>query len=338
MKIPVLKIKNLIKRYNGAFILDIPHLEFQSGKIYGLVGPNGAGKTTLLNLLSLLDEPTKGEIFFEEQKVSCFSSLNIRRKMSMVMENPLLFHTTVFRNISAGLMCRSVDKKMWLQMVEKALTMVGLAGFEKRYAPDLSRGETQRVAVARALILKPEVLFLDEPFTNIDKQNINILEKLIVAVNNKYHTTIIFTTHDLLQACCLSNEVISLINGKIFEGSPENIFKGVVEEVNGSQLARISPDVSVSVVTEKRGEVHVSIAPQDIILSHSEILSSARNSLEGIVKRIQMEGQIVRISIFVNEGVEIIALITKTSYMDMDISIDSEIFLTFKANAVRVLD
>ncbi len=336
MEKPVLRIENLIKRYDSGFILDIPHLEFQSGEIYSLVGPNGAGKTTLLNLLNLLEEPTKGEIIFKEQKVTSLNSLNIRRKMNMVMEDPLLFHTAVFKNITAGLKCRSVDKKMWPQMVEEALTMVGLEGFEKRYAPELSRGETQRVAIARAFILKPEVLFLDEPFTNIDKKNINILEKLIKTVNKKYHTTIIFTTHDLLQAYRLSDEAISFVDGKIIKGSLENLFKGVVEEVDSLQFVRISPKIPVAVVTEKRGEVHISIAPQEIILSHREILSSARNSFKGILKKIQMEGKIVRISIFVDEEVEIIALITKTSYKDMGLSIDSDIFLTFKTTSVMI--
>ena len=220
---PIFRLKNVIKRYDSGFTLDIPHLEFQTGKIYGLIGPNGAGKTTLMSLLNVLEEPDNGEIFFNDRKVRSFNSLQARRKMTMVMENPLLFSTTVFKNIAAGLRCRAIDKTLWSRMVDEALGMVNLRGFEKRRASGLSRGEIQRVALARALVLHPDVLLLDEPFTNIDQKNVTALEKLIKDVNHTDHTTVIFTTHDHEQAYRLSDEVISLIGGKTVDGSPENL-------------------------------------------------------------------------------------------------------------------
>ncbi|UCD85851.1 MAG: ATP-binding cassette domain-containing protein [Deltaproteobacteria bacterium] len=336
MGISVLRVENLIKRYESGFALDIPHLEFQSGRIYGLVGPNGAGKTTLLNLLNLLEEPTEGEMFFEERRFTDLDPLDIRRKMTMVMENPFLFHTTVFKNITAGLKCRSVDKKMWPAMSKEALRTVGLKGFENRYAPALSRGETQRVAIARALVLKPEVLFLDEPFTNIRQRDIDLFEKLTKTINQEYQTTIIFTTHDLPQAHRLSDEVISLVDGRIIEGSIENLFEGTVEEIDGTQSVKISPKISVSVITEKRGKVNISIAPREIILSHGAIISSARNSFKGIIRKIQMEGQTVIVNISVDEEVEFTALITETSFKNMGLPIDSEIYLTFKSTSVTI--
>lgn len=333
---PVLRLENLIKRYESGFVLDIPRLEFESGIIYGLVGPNGAGKTTLLNLLNLLEEPTKGEIFFQEHRPAELKPLDIRRKMTMVMEDPFLFHMTVFKNIAAGLKCRSVEKKMWPAMSAEALRTVGLPGFEKRYAPALSRGETQRVAIARALVLKPEVLFLDEPFTNIHQRDIDQLEKLIKTINQEYQTTIVFTTHDLSQAYRLADEVITLVDGRVIKGSIENLFKGTVEEVDGAQFVRLSPKVSLAVVTEKRGNVHISIAPQEIILSHGEIVSSARNSFKGTIKRVRMEGQIVWVNISVDEGVEFIALITEASSKKMELSVGSDIFLTFKSTSIAI--
>ncbi len=332
----VLKLDNLIKRYESGFTLDIPHLEFESGVIYGLVGPNGAGKTTLLNLLNLLEEPTKGEMFFEGRRSIELKPLDIRRKMTMVMEEPFLFHTTVYKNITAGLKCRSVEKKLWPAMSAEALRTVGLPGFENRYAPALSRGETQRVAIARALVLKPEVLFLDEPFTNIHQRDIGQLEKLIKTINQEDQTTIVFTTHDLSQAYRIADEVINLVDGRVIKGSIENLFKGTVEEVDGAQFVRLSPRVSLAVITEKRGDVHILIAPQEIILSHGEIVSSARNSFKGTIKRVQMEGQIVWVNISVDEGVEFIALITESSFRKMGLSIGSDIFLTFKSTSITI--
>ncbi len=294
----VLMTNNLNKQYAGAFGLEVPHLEFMAGQIYAVIGPNGAGKSTLLNLLSLLDAPSAGEIFFKGQAVTPSHALDIRRQMSMVMEDPLLFHTSVYKNIISGLKCRlTTDPTKWPEMAAEVLEMVGLSGFEKRQAHTLSRGETQRVAIARALVLQPEILFLDEPFTNIDKKNVALLEKLIQTINHKYRSTIIFTTHDLWQAYRLADNVISIVAGKLINGSLENLFAGVVEEVNGLQFVRLSADVLISVVTKERGSVHVCIPPQDIILSHEHIESSARNSFKGIVKKIQMEAQVVKLVI-----------------------------------------
>lgn len=330
-----LRVENLIK-HNGEFGLEIPRLEFQQGQIYGVIGPNGAGKTTLLNLLSLLEEPSGGELFFNEQRVTTSNSLNIRRKLTMIMENPLLFHCSVYKNIISGLKHRAIDKKTWAQTATEALRMVGLEGFEKRYAPNLSCGETQRVAIARALALKPEILFLDEPFSNIDQRNITLLEELIRNINQKHQTTIIFTTHDLWQAHHLADEVISLVNGRVVDGSLDNLFTGEVEEVNGLQAVKLSPEILVTIVTKMEGKIHICIPPQDIILSYKRVESSARNSFFGKIAKIQMQAQTVRLHISVDAGVEFIALITKTSYEKMSPAIDSEIFLTFKSTSVKI--
>ncbi|MEK6576749.1 MAG: ATP-binding cassette domain-containing protein, partial [Nitrospirota bacterium] len=254
----LLRLENIVKRYNSGFSLEIPHLELQAGMIYSIVGPNGAGKTTLLAILDLLDEPDEGELFFKEENVGTSNSLEIRRKMGMVMQDPYLFHTSVYRNITAGLRYRSVDRRIWKPMAKEILQMVGLEGFEKRYAPELSRGESQRVAIARILVFKPEVLFLDEPFTNIDKKNVTLLEELIKTINRKYQTTIVFTTHDLVQADRLAGDVISLVEGRVIKGSLENLFWGDVVDLEGLQSIKISPNIAVSVITECRGRVHVS--------------------------------------------------------------------------------
>lgn len=338
MEKSLLRVKNLTKHYQeSGFTLYIPELEFEEGKIYGLVGPNGAGKTTLLNLLSLLDKPDGGKIFFREEKIEISSPpLNIRRRMHMVMENPLLFQTTVFKNLILGLKIRSVKRKLWPEKVKEALQLVGLEGFEKRYAPTLSRGEAQRVVMARALVIRPEVLFLDEPFTNMDRKNVDLMEKLIKTFNHRYGATIIFTTHDLLQAYRLADEVITLLEGRLVEGSLENLFTGEVREENGLKFVKISPSLKVWVTGPRRGKVHLSIPPQDIILSHQPLNSSARNSFKGMVKKIQLEGEVVRVWVKVAEEVEFSVLITRISLKRLNLSVGSPVFLTFKVAVVRV--
>lgn len=333
----ILRIENLIK-YHNDFSLKIPTLKFINGRIYSIIGPNGSGKTTLLNLLGLLDKPEAGKIFFKEEEIdgTYLSLLNARRKIHLVMENPVLFSTTVFKNISFGLKIRSVDKKIIPATVKESLEMVGLDGFEKKIATRLSRGETQRAAIARAIALKPELLLLDEPFANVDQRNVNAIEALIKTINQKYKTTIIFTTHDLSQAYRLSDEVITLLDGKTIEGSLENFFPGEINEVNGLKQVEISPSVKISVVTEKIGKGHISINPRDIILSHSHLQSSARNTFKGIIKKIQLENNTVRVYIEVIEGIKFTALITKKSCEEMNLSIGSNIFLTFKTTEVMV--
>lgn len=349
MERAILKIKDLTKCYPGGFTLQIPSLEFEEGLIYALVGPNGAGKTTLLNLINLLERPDKGEIFFHGCRVRPHikrgalvgsdptdDPINIRRKMTLVMENPLLFKTTVFKNIEYGLKVRSVNKKTRQKRVKEMLEAVELGGFEKRPALSLSRGETQRVAIARALVLKPEVLLLDEPFTNIDKRSLEVTEKLIKEINRKEHLTIIFTTHDFRQAYRLSGQVISLLEGKVVKGSLENLFRGEIEEnLEGLKYVKLSPKVSVAVVTKKGGEVHISIPPEDIILSPTQLQSSARNSFLGRIKKIDIEDQTVRVSVDI--GVEIISLITKESFDELGLTISSSIFITFKSTSVMVI-
>ncbi len=333
---PLLRLENIVKRYNSGFSLEIPHLELQAGMIYSIVGPNGSGKTTLLTILNLLDEPDEGELFFREEHVWTSNSLEIRRKMGMVMQDPYLFHTTVHRNITAGLRYRSVDRRVWKPMAKEILQMVGLEGFEKRYAPELSRGESQRVAIARILVFKPEVLFLDEPFTNIDKKNVALLEELIKTINRKYQTTIIFTTHDLVQADRLAGNVISLVNGRVIKGSLENLFWGDVVDLEGSQLIKISPNIPVIVTTGHRGKVHVSIPPQEIKISLRPFDSNEENSFEGVVKKVQIEGDIARVFIQVSKEAEFISIIPRSTYEKMGISINSPIFIAFKTDQVMV--
>lgn len=336
MGIPVLRVENIVKHRNSGFTLKIPHLELQAGTIYSIVGPNGAGKTTLLNILDLLEEPAEGEILFKEDKVTVSNSLEIRRKMGMVMEDPYLFHATVYKNITAGLKYRSIDKRMWKSLVKESLRMVGLEGFERRHAQELSGGESKRIAIARVLVFKPEVLFLDEPFTNIDKKNLVLLEEFIKMINRKYQTTIIFTTHDLVQADRLADEVISLVEGRIVKGSLENLFLGDVIETNGLQFIKISPKVLIAAITESRGAVHINIPPQEIVLSTEPLDPDVPNSFKGTIEKVQMEEQIVRVFVHVSKEVEFVSIIKRASYEKMNLSIDSHVFLTFQTTSVTV--
>jgi len=212
-------IRDLTKFYKGKKVLEIPYLTIKKGLIYGVMGPNGSGKTTLLSILSLLAKPTSGRIYFDGLDINGHENSGsvLRRQVTMVLQNPFLFNTTVEKNIAYGLRIRGLRKREWRKKVKECLDLVGLTGFEKRKAKELSGGEAQRVAIARGIAVNPTVLFLDEPTANVDIINIEILETIIKELSIRYGTTIIFTTHDLSQAYRLSEEVIVLSEGKIKE-------------------------------------------------------------------------------------------------------------------------
>ncbi|HDK28030.1 MAG TPA: ATP-binding cassette domain-containing protein, partial [Candidatus Atribacteria bacterium] len=267
----IIKIRNIKKIYNNKTVLDVDCLDFQEGKIYAIVGPNGSGKTTLLNILNLLDNPDEGQISFYDQEISNKSNedtLKIRRRMTLVNQNPFLFHSTVYDNIAYGLKIRSFSSTEQRIRIKKALNMVGLPGFEKRKVNQLSGGEAQRVVIARALVIEPEVLFLDEPTANIDQRHIDVVERIIKKINKETKTTVIFTTHDLSQAYRLANEVLSLLEGKVIKQVQENIFRGEIVEEDGLKWFKVTEDIKLAIVTEKVGLAYIYIDPNDIILSY----------------------------------------------------------------------
>ena len=333
-----LKIKNLKKAYNGKTVLDVDNLNFQKGKIYAIVGPNGSGKTTLLNILNLLEKPDEGQIFFYDQEITNKSNsetLEIRRKMTLVNQDPFLLHSTVHDNIAYGLKVRAIPSEVQKNRIRSALNMVGLSGFENKKANQLSGGEAQRVVISRALVIEPEVLFLDEPTANIDKKHIDVVERIIKKIKKEIKTTVIFTTHDLSQAYRLADEVISLLDGKIIKQIPENFLRGeIIKEKDGLEWFKIVENIKFAVVSEKFGPAYISIDPKDIILSYEQFRSSARNSFLGKITKIIEQNHLVKLEI--NIGIPLVTIITKESFQDMKLNLGSKVYLTFKASAVKL--
>jgi len=333
----ILKIRNLKKNYNGRTVLDIESLNFQKRKIYAIVGPNGSGKTTLLNILNLLEKPDKGQISFYDQEITNKSNSDIlesRRRMTLVNQDPFLFHSTVYDNIAYGLKIRSLSSAEQLIRVKNALKMVGLSDFEKRRVNQLSGGEAQRVVIARALVIEPEVLFLDEPTANIDQKHIDVVERIIKKIKKEIKTTVIFTTHDLSQAYRLADEVISLLDGKIIKQVPENLLWGEIVEEDGSKWFNVVENIKFAVVTEKVGPAYISIDPRDIILSYEPFQSSARNSFLGKITKIIEQNHLVKLEVDI--GVPLVITITRESFQDMNLNLGSKVYLTFKASAVKL--
>lgn len=337
MDTSILKVKNLKKIYNNKTVLDIDYLSFQESKIYAIVGPNGSGKTTLLNILNLLVKPEEGQIFFRDQEIINNSNsklLEIRRKMTLVDQDPFLFQSTVYNNVAYGLKVRSVSSLVQQNRIKNALDMVGLSGFENRKVDQLSGGEAQGVVIARALVIEPEILFLDEPTTSIDQRHIDIVERIIKKIMEKIKTTVIFTTHDLSQAYRLADEVISILDGKIIKKVPENLLRGAIEEENSIKWFIVTENIKFAIVSEKIGPVYISIDPTDIILSHQPFQSSARNSFLGKIVKIIEQNHLVKLEVDIN--IPLVTIITRESFQQMNLNLGSKVYLTFKASVVKI--
>lgn len=200
-------------------VLDIPKLEIATDKVIAIEGSNGAGKSTLLKLLAFLERPQRGSIQFSGKNLTSTRLLSSRRNVSLVAQKPYLLRGTVFENVGLGLKFRGVPMQSAEKQVRDALAKTGITPLANKLAAHLSGGEAQKVALARALVLQPKVLLLDEPFSHLDQASIENLTCLITDFSAQDGHTVIFTTHDHLVAQMLANGVIQISSsGQVFSG------------------------------------------------------------------------------------------------------------------------
>jgi tungstate transport system ATP-binding protein len=217
-----IRVERVEKEYGHIKALDSVTLDAEPGRIVTLLGMNGSGKTTLLRILAGLEEPTRGWILYESKRIN---PQQLRRVSTLVFQKTVMFNASVFGNVSFGLRMRGFRKEEVERRVHEALETVRLAGFEKRRARQLSGGEQQRVSLARAFALDPEVLLLDEPTANLDPANAVIVEDVIRRAREKGGCTIILATHNMHQARRLSDEIVHIHYGRVLtSASPQEFF------------------------------------------------------------------------------------------------------------------
>lgn len=207
----------------GKEILVVPNIAVREGEVVAVIGPNGAGKSTLLAVLACLDFPERGRVFFRGTEVTKRNVVEIRRRMSVVFQEPLLLDGTVLENVELGLRVRGVRDGPRARAVEW-IRRFGLTGKEGQAVHTLSGGEAQRVALARAFVLNPEVLFLDEPFSSLDSIARQELLRDFRRIIRDTGVTAVLVTHDFLEVRLLATRVLVLSRGRIeAEGTPESI-------------------------------------------------------------------------------------------------------------------
>ena len=350
----VAELKDVTKRYGDKTVVDNVSLQIQQGEILALLGPNGSGKTTILKILAFLENTSGGEVKIEGETITSKKEENARLKTTLVFQKTTLFDTSVYNNIAYGLKIRKVPKEEQDKSVRRALKLVRLEGFENRPARKLSGGEQQRVAIARALVLESKLLLLDEPTSNLDPKNAEIIEEVIDAVNRQNKLTIVMATHNMFQAKTLPHRIALMNEGKITEiGEPTEIFGKLSKNIasfaalrntfrgnasltkEGSTIVEIGNGVQIEITSQRQGETSIFINPQDIILSEKPIESSARNVFKGIITEVTDTGSLVKLR--VDAGKPFTVQITKRSFTEMGLNLGHKVFIVFKASSVQVL-
>jgi tungstate transport system ATP-binding protein len=211
----MIQIRDLLIQRNRLDVLRIDSLDIQRGETLTLVGPNGAGKSTLLLALAHLLKPLQGDIIYEGKSLKQRDELAYRRKISFVFQSPLLMDMTVEQNVALGLTFRGTPKDEIHERVGKWMEQLGVESLAKRRAGQLSGGEAQRVSLARAFALEPELLLLDEPFAALDPPTHAKLLDDLSGLLKADHRTAVFVTHNLREATKLSQRIAVIINGTL---------------------------------------------------------------------------------------------------------------------------
>ena len=331
------KLKNLKKTYDQRTVLDLDRLCLERNRVIALLGPNGAGKTTLLEILAFLARPNSGDIWFDSEKVNFVHGklMNLRKKVVLVQQQPILFSTTVSKNVEFPLKIRNTPKAKRERIVGELLALVGMEMFRHAIAHKISGGETQRVAIARALACRPEVILMDEPTASVDVENQITIEGIIREINREKRISVIFTTHNIVQASKLADETVFLYEGRVAQSIYENIFSGRIEiGEKGGKYCILQNGLKLRVPSQKAGPIRISIDPSMLRVSKRREGPSEDNTFKGTLNQLSSEQG--RVRALVDVGIPLSVLIPKEKFKDLQLGVGEEVWLTCPAESIEV--
>lgn len=301
---------SLSKTYGGLKAVDDISLRIPGGEFLTLLGPSGSGKTTLLMMIAGFVQPTGGEIYVDDRRITDLPPEH--RNFGMVFQGYALFpHMTVAENVTYPLRVRGISRAEAETKVRSALALVRLGGFEDRYPRQLSGGQQQRVAIARALVFNPDILLFDEPLGALDRQLRAEVQIELKALHRRLGTTFIYVTHDQEEALSMSDRVVIFNRGRIVQaGGPGELYERpktrFVAEFLGTsncikgQLVEKAPDscriqigqrqiVHAGRPSASTGEILLAIRPENLALSPTEPVGSP-NRVQGKVLQAAYHG------------------------------------------------
>lgn len=210
-----LTVSHVCKSYDGKPVLKDSSFLFEKSGTYILMGPNGSGKSTFFRICALLEDPDAGEVNYFSEADILRKDIELRRRITLLLPKVGVFNTTVFKNAAYGLRIRGMKGHEIREKVDKALEFVGLIHKKKQNALTLSSGETQRLGIARAMVIKPEFLFLDEPMASVDQENTEIIEDILLRMKKQEKSIVVIATHDMAQAERLADWLLLMKDGRI---------------------------------------------------------------------------------------------------------------------------
>jgi ABC-type Fe3+/spermidine/putrescine transport system ATPase subunit len=316
-------IEHLQKNFGNTEAVRDLSISIEKGELVSLLGPSGCGKTTLLRMVSGFETPTSGKIMLRNRNL--VDVLPQKRNIGIVFQDYAIFPTmSVFNNVAYGLKVKKFSKEQIADLVAEYLELVGLTGYEKRMPAQLSGGQQQRVALARALVIKPDILLLDEPLSNLDAALRLNIRKEIRKIQQALDITTIFVTHDQEEALSISDQVFVMRQGELMQGgTPEEIYRkphndfvaGFIGKSNimygrildnADGVATVGFDdkvfyVKTDEVIAKGTEVWISLRSQYIRLNE-KALSPKDNPISGTVNYIEYLGGLVKGEILLSNG------------------------------------
>ncbi len=315
----------------GRTVLDIDGLALDDGGITALVGPNGAGKSTLLEVLAFLLPPGAGRMVFDGRTVSATDAQACAKRVGLVPQNPYLLDRSVAANVRLGLSLRGIARDAAAARVDEALARLGLTALADRHVRQLSGGEAQKVAIARMVALRPDVLLLDEPFSYLDSAATAELAALIADPSRLGARKIVFTTHDELIALKLAANVVNVVAGRADRGSLLNLYAGHLDRASHSfDTGHLVVHVGDHVIAGTR----IALDPAHVVLSSARLESTMRNVFPGrITSLVEYGGEVL---VAVDAGLRIHALVTHDAVVAQRLQPGAPTWVSFKSNALRV--
>jgi len=342
---------------SSGFALDVSGIEVPAGTVLALLGPSGSGKSTLLQVLGLLERPDAGRVLLGGREVGVHDR-EARLSMAAVFQRPYLFKGGVAENVGYGLEVRGVPASERAPRVAAALERVGLPGFEGRSALSLSGGEAQRVSLARALVLEPRVLLLDEPLASLDSLLRRRLAMEFSAILREGNTTAVWVTHDHDEALVVADRIAIMSEGRVVASGPADEIMHLPESTSVAEVLGVAPPLRGKVAASGDGLVEIdsggvrvavtgeapvgagvlfAVQPEDVILFGSDVAlprTTARNQLVARVEACEPRGATNLVTLAV-DGLRLSASVSRAATADLDLTAGRDVLAIFKATAVR---